>query len=89
MKNTQMKPDNTFHPTPWWDSRWRMRTTVTRPTPYRDEKSRPVEVAVDFPLLLERAGIIGEFHPASIRVIKRAAESPEREVSFAYRTALR
>ena len=21
---------------PWWNARWRMRTTVARPTPYRD-----------------------------------------------------
>ncbi|MBC8457419.1 MAG: hypothetical protein H8D67_05420, partial [Deltaproteobacteria bacterium] len=72
--------------TPWWNSRWRMRTTVTRPTPYRDDTPRPVEVAVDFPLLLERAGITGEFDPSSLRVIERDFEGTGHEVPFAYRT---
>jgi len=63
-----------------------MRTTVTRPTPYRDETPHPVEVAVDVPLLLERAGISGEFDPASLRVIERDIEGQGREVPFAYRT---
>ena len=71
---------------PWWDSSCRMRTTITRPTPYRDDTPRPVEVAVDFPLLLERAGIVGEFDPASLRVIERGSEGTERETPFAYRT---
>ncbi len=65
----------------WWNSRWRMRTTVTRPVPYRSDAPRIVEVAVDFPLLLVRAGVSGEFDPASIRVVERNVEVP-----FAYRT---
>jgi hypothetical protein len=70
----------------WWDSGWRMRTTVTGSTPYRDDKPRVVEAAIDFPLLLERAGIPGEFDPASLRVIERDPEGIGREVPFAYRT---
>jgi len=67
----------------WWNPRWRLRTTVQQPVPYRDDAPRPVEVAVDFPLLLKGAGIAGEFDPASLRVIERG-----REVPFAYRTEL-
>ena len=55
----------------WLNPRWRYRTTVTRPTPYRDETPRPVEVAVDFPLLLERGGVSGQFDPGSLRVVER------------------
>ena len=40
-------------PTPWWNSRWRMRTTVTRATPYRDNRPRVAEVVLDIPHLLE------------------------------------
>ncbi len=75
------------HPPGWWHPRWRLRTTVTRPTPYRDEAPRPVEAAVDFPLLLKRAAVRGQFDPASLRVIERTAEGQRgREVPFAYRT---
>lgn len=55
----------------WWNTQWRFRTTVTRPTPWRQSTPRPVEVAVDFPLLLAHAGIEGEFDPASLRVVDR------------------
>ena len=65
----------------WWNPGWRMRTTVTGNAPYRGDAPRIVEVAVDFPLLLERAGVPGEFDPASIRVVERNVEVP-----FAYRT---
>ena len=60
----------------WWNPGWRMRTTVSRPTPYRDERPRPVEVAVDFPLLLKKAGVAGAFDPASVRVVERGREIP-------------
>jgi len=70
----------------WWNPRWRLRTTVFRPTPYRDSAPRPVEVAVDFPLVLARAGVPGEFAPGSIRVIERGVKGPEAEVPCAYRT---
>ncbi|MEW6354872.1 MAG: LamG-like jellyroll fold domain-containing protein [Planctomycetota bacterium] len=60
----------------WWNATWRYRTTVTRSTPYRDEAHRPVEAAVDFPLLLKKAGIAGEFDPASVRVVEDGREVP-------------
>ncbi len=67
----------------WWNPRWQFRTTVTRPTPYRSDAPRPVEVAVDFPLLLKKAGVEGEFDPASVRIIER---TEERQAPFAWRT---
>ena len=70
----------------WWNPGWNLRTSVTRPMPYRDDAPRPVEVAVDLPLLMERAGIDGQFDPASLRVIEPSAEGPGRQVPFAYRT---
>gem|GEM_PF-813385 len=70
---------------PWWDSKWRMRTSVARPTPYRGSTPYIAEVAINFPLLLERAGITGEFDPASLRVIERGFEGIGCEVPFAYR----
>ncbi|MFQ5809065.1 MAG: LamG-like jellyroll fold domain-containing protein, partial [Armatimonadota bacterium] len=70
----------------WWDPKWRFRTTVVRPTPYRDALPRPVEVAVDFPLLLKRAGVGGEFDAASLRVVDPGAGGDGRPVPFAYRT---
>lgn len=70
----------------WWNPDWRFRTTVSRATPYRDDSPRPVEVAVDFPLLLDRAGIRGEFDPVSLRVVERSVGGPGREVPFAHRT---
>ena len=60
----------------WWNATWRCRTTVERPTPYRDATPRPVEVAVDFPLLLTQAGLKGTFDPASVRVVERGAKAP-------------
>jgi|LSQX01.1.fsa_nt_gb hypothetical protein len=55
----------------WWNPQWRYKTTVSRATPWRDAvaTARPAEVAIDLPLLLERAGVAGEFDPASVRVI--------------------
>jgi len=53
----------------WWNPGWSYRTTVTRPAPLRDGAPRPVEAAIDFPLLLARAGVAGEFDPASVRVV--------------------
>jgi len=70
----------------WWDPRWRFRTTVSRPTPWRDRGPRPVEVAVDFPLLLAGAGVSGEFDPASIRVVERSTQGKAEPVPAAYRT---
>jgi len=55
----------------WWNPQWRLRTTVTRPAPYRDAAVRPVEVAVDLDRLLKLAGIPGPFDPASLRVVER------------------
>ncbi|MFO7903262.1 MAG: LamG domain-containing protein, partial [Pirellulaceae bacterium] len=60
----------------WWHADWRYRTTVTRPEPWRDVMSRVVEVAIDFPLLLERGGVEGAFDSGSLRVINpRTRES--------------
>ena len=59
----------------WWNPKWRYRTTATRPTPCRDRRPRPVEVALDFPLLLERGGE-GTFDPDSVRVVSRGVEVP-------------
>jgi len=70
----------------WWNPQWRMRTTVARPAPYRDARPRPVEAAVDFPLLLKRAGIPGEFDPASVRVVVPDGSGPGREVPAVCRT---
>ena len=70
----------------WWNDGWRFRTAVVRPTPWRDEALRPVEVAVDFRRLLAGAGIPGEFDPASLRVIEPRPAGVGVEVPFAYRT---
>ncbi len=69
----------------WWNPQWRMRTTVNRTTPYRDDAPRVVEAAIDFPLLLERAGIAGQFDPGSVRVVRRDSEGRTQVVPFAYR----
>jgi hypothetical protein len=55
----------------WWNPQWQYRTSVTRPTPYRDSTERPVEVAVDFQRLLQRAGSVSPWDPASVRVVQR------------------
>ncbi len=83
--STVAEADSVADATSWWDSRWRMRTTIARPTPYRDDAPRVIEASVDFPLLLERAGVSGEFDPASLRVIERDSEGIGREAPFAYR----
>ncbi|HUS80041.1 MAG TPA: LamG domain-containing protein, partial [Armatimonadota bacterium] len=70
----------------WWNQRWRMRTTVTRPTPWRSDVPRPVEVAVDFPGLMRDARVRGQFDPGSIRVVETAADGKSRVVSHALRT---
>ena len=44
-----------------------------------------MEVAIDFPLLLERGGIAGQFDPGSLRVVERADDGSGREVPFACR----
>ncbi len=66
----------------WWNPKWRCRTTVARPTPYRGDRPRPVEAAIDFPLLLERAGVSGRFDPSSLRVVERRDGAAPREVAF-------
>jgi len=73
---------------PWWNTQWRVRTTVTRPTPFRDMARRPVEVAIDFPRLLRESGIAGEFDPQSVRVVRRETKGAGTEVPSAYRTEL-
>lgn len=64
----------------WWNPRWHFRTTVVRATPWRDDAPRPVEVAIDFPLLLARGGVTGHFDPGSLRVVERADDGSGREV---------
>lgn len=70
----------------WWDGKWRYRTIVERPTPYRDGARRPVEVAADLPRLLREAGVAGEFDPASVRVVERGPEGEARVVPHVLRT---
>ena len=65
----------------WWNPRWRYRTRVSRPAPYRDASPRPVEAALDLPLLLDKAGVTGELDPASVRLVERG-----RELPFAWRS---
>lgn len=69
----------------WWNAHWRFRTIVERPAPDRDEVPRPVEVVVDFPALLDRAGVAGTFDPNSVRVIQRDAAGSPQEVPSAWR----
>lgn len=69
----------------WWNSGWRFRTTVTRPAPYQNTLPRPVEVALDLPLLLDNAGIEGEFDPASVRVVGSGADGEAVQVPSVYR----
>lgn len=73
----------------WWDSGWRMRTTVEKPVPSRNGAKRVVEAVIDFPLLLKNAGIEGDFNPDSIRVIEKTDTGLLREVPYAYRKDLK
>ncbi len=63
-------------PAPWWNAKWRFRTTVARPSPADDAAPRPAEVAIDFGELLTDAGARGEFDPASVRVVRDGREIP-------------
>jgi len=74
-------------PAKWWNAAWCYRTTVVRPSPYRDGAPRPIEVAVDFPLLLQQAGVKGQFDPQSLRVVARASGGA-RPAPFACRNEL-
>ena len=70
----------------WWNPQWRFRTTVERPTPYRDKAVRPVEVVVDFARLPDQAGLPGAVDPNSLRVIQREANGVRHEFPSAWRT---
>jgi len=72
-------------PASWWNAGWRFRTTITSDIPSRDDANTPTEVVVDFPMLLKRADVPGEFDPGSLRLIERSGNAPAREVPFAYR----
>ena len=73
--------------TPWWNSRWRYRTVVARPAPFRDSMARPVEACVDASRLLESAGLAGTFDPGSVRVVAARGEAdPGRDVPYVWRT---
>ncbi len=67
--------------TQWKHPECRFRTSVTRPSPYRDDATRPAEAAADFAGLLKQAGIDGEFAPESLRLVEAGVDVP-----FAYRT---
>jgi hypothetical protein len=73
-------------PVPWWNAKWRFRTTITDNVPSRNEVITPTEVVIDFPILLKQADIPGEFDPGSLRIIERNGRAPGQEVPFAYRT---
>jgi hypothetical protein len=73
-------------PVPWWNAGWRFRTTLTDNTRSRDDAMTPTEVAADFPTLLKRAGVAGEFDTGSLRIIERNGKEPAREVPFACRS---
>lgn len=73
-------------PSDWWNGDWRMRTTVVRTTPWRDEAPRPVEAAVDFPRLLREAGVPGEFDPKSLRVVECHSDGRRTEIPYAWRS---
>ncbi|MHB8898116.1 MAG: LamG-like jellyroll fold domain-containing protein [Thermoguttaceae bacterium] len=72
----------------WWNGDWRFRTTVARATPWRDDRPRPVEAAIDLELLLERAGIAGQFDPGSVRVIEPGGSGAGREIPAALRSEI-
>ena len=67
-------------PAPWWNAGWRFRTTITSNIPSRDDAAMPTEVVTDFPMLLKRADIAGEFDPGSLRIIEHCVKEPTREV---------
>jgi len=71
---------------PWWNRQWRYRTTVRRPTPLRHEGEGVFESAIDFPHLLGKAGVTGEFDANSIRVVERKSGDAFQEVPAAYRS---
>jgi len=63
----------------------RLRSMVTRATPWRDDTAQPVEVVIDFPLLLEQSGVAGQFDSNSLRIGERSDDRSRREVPFGYR----
>jgi len=66
----------------WANPAWQYRTAVTRPTPFRRDTPRPVEIAADIPLLLRKAGVNDAFAPESVRIF-----NPEgKDVPCALRT---
>ncbi|MHC4680592.1 MAG: LamG domain-containing protein [Planctomycetota bacterium] len=73
-------------PAPWWNAGWRFRTAVPNKIPSRDDVVTPTEVVIDFPMLLKRADIAGEFDPGSLRVIEHSGKGPAREMPFACRS---
>ncbi|MHC4400337.1 MAG: LamG domain-containing protein [Planctomycetota bacterium] len=70
----------------WAHADLRFRTTVRRPTPYRSDAPRPVEVAVDLGKLAEGAGVDGRFQPGSARIVGRSSDGRLGDVPFAWRT---
>ena len=69
----------------WWNPRWRMRTTVARPTPCRLAGPRPVEMPINFLRFLRTKERKDRFDPASLRVIERDGRGAMREVPCAWR----
>jgi len=73
-------------PVAWWNAQWRCRVAWDALAPVR-ALGRPVlEAEIDFQALLRKAGLEGEFDPATLRVIERDAMGRSmRETPFAYR----
>ena len=56
--------------TPWHHSALRYRLRVRRAAPWRGDAPRPIELAVDFPRLLARAGLGAKAHATDLHVVE-------------------
>ncbi len=54
---------------PWRNSGWRYRTSISRAEPWREAGPRVIECAPDLQALLDRAGVDGRVDPASVRIV--------------------
>ena len=78
-------PASAETPNDWWNPRWRLRTTVTRPTPCRQAGPRPVEIPIDLTRFLGTEERKKRFDPATVRVIERVGHGAMREVPCVWR----